>query len=127
MNLFNPPAFGLAPAWMTTMAQASAKAVTMAFTAQQVIGLRVALLAMDGNTAKNRREIERMVTEKMDAVQESSRVLFELGGTMAKAWPTMFFDAKAAERMLNRAAKASDKALTPFSRRVTANHTRLSR
>lgn len=127
MNLQNPFAFGLAPAWATTMVQASTKAMTIAVTAPQVIGLRLSMLALNGNTAKSRREVERMVTEKVDAVQQSSRTLFELAGTMTRAWPMMFFDAKAAERMLNRAARSSDKALAPFSRRVSANHKRLTR
>ncbi|WP_432560529.1 hypothetical protein [Granulicoccus sp. GXG6511] len=126
MSNFSIPTFGLAPAWINSMMQASTKAMTIAFTAQQVIGLRLSMLAANGNTATNRKEVERMFTEKMDAVNESSRVLFQLAGTMAQAWPTMFTDPKAAERMLNRAAKASDRALTPFSRRVTANQKRLS-
>lgn len=126
MSNFSIPTIGLAPAWINSMLQASTKAATIAFTAQQVIGLRLSMLAMNGNTSTNRREIERMFTEKMEAVNESGRVLFELAGAMAQAWPTMFFEPKAAERMLNRAAKASDRALTPFSRRVTANQKRLS-
>ncbi|MDO5682270.1 MAG: hypothetical protein Q4G46_05515 [Propionibacteriaceae bacterium] len=127
MSNFSMPTFGLAPAWFNSMIQASTKAMTIAFAAQQVIGLRLTMLAANGNTSTNRREVERMVTEKMDAVNESGRVLFELAGSMAQAVPTMFFDPKAAERMLNRAAKAGDRALTPFERRVTANKKRLSR
>ncbi|MDO5500205.1 MAG: hypothetical protein Q4F67_11070 [Propionibacteriaceae bacterium] len=127
MSTFSVPSFSLVPAWMNTMMNASTKAMTIAFTAQEVIGLRLSMIATGGNTAKNRKEVERMFTEKMDAVNESSRVLFQLAGTMAQAWPTMFVDPKAAERMLNNAAKASDRALTPFSRRVTANQKRLSR
>lgn len=126
MSNFSIPTFGLAPAWINTMVQASNKAMSLGFTAQQVIGLRLSMLATDGNTAKNRKEVERMFTEKMDAVTESSRVLFQLAGAMAQAWPTMFIDPKAAERMLNKAAKAGDRALTPFSRRVNANQKRLS-
>ena len=121
------PGIGLAPAWMSAAMQASTKAMTLAVTAQQVIGLRLAMLAANGNTARNRREVERMVTEKVSAVQESSQVLTQLAGTMVQAWPTMFVDAKAAERMLLKAAQASDRALTPFSRRATANQKRLSR
>lgn len=123
---FNFAQLSVVPAWVNTMTEVSTKAMTLAMTSQQVIAMRLTLLATGGNTAKNRTEVERMFTEKMDAVSESSRVLFQLAGTMAQAWPTMFVDPKAAERMLNKAAKASDKALTPFSRRASANQKRLS-
>lgn len=132
MTSYSFPNFGIAqmtaaPAWINTMMQVSTKAWTIALTSQQVIAMRLSMLAVNGNTAKNRNEIERMVNEKMDAVGESTRVLMSLGSTMAQAWPAMFSDPKAAERMLNQAAKASDRALTPFSKRVTANQKRLSR
>ncbi|WP_425309619.1 hypothetical protein AADG42_12905 [Ammonicoccus fulvus] len=126
------PNFGMAqmttvPAWINTMMQVSTKAWNIAMTSQQVIAMRLSMIAVGGNTAKNRNEVERMVNEKMDAVGESTRVLMSLGNTMVQAWPTMFTDPKAAERMLNQAAKASDRALTPFSKRVNANQKRLSR
>ncbi len=132
LTSYSFPNFGIAqmtavPAWINTMMQVSTKAWTIAMTSQQVIAMRLSMLAVNGNTAKNRNEIERMVNEKMDAVGESTRVLMSLGSTMAQAWPAMFSDPKAAERMLNQAAKASDRALTPFSKRVTANQKRLSR
>ena len=132
LSTYSFPNFGMAqmttvPAWINTMMQVSTKAWTIAMTSQQVIAMRLSMLAVGGNTAKNRNEIERMVNEKMDAVGESTRVLMQLGSTMAQAWPTMFSDPKAAEQMLNQAAKASDRALTPFSKRVTANQKRLSR
>lgn len=132
MTSYSFPNFGIAqmttvPAWFNTMMQATTKAWTIAMTSQQVIAMRLSMIAVGGNTAKNRNEIERMVNEKMDAVGESTRVLMGLGSTMAQAWPAMFSDPKAAERMLNQAAKASDRALTPFSKRVTANQKRLSR
>lgn len=132
MSNYSIPTFGLdqlsvVPAWFNTMMRASTKAVTIAMTSQQVIAMRVSMLATSPNPTKNAHELQRMVTEKMDAVNESSRVLMQLAGTMAQAWPTMFVDPKAAERMLNKAAKASDRALTPFARRVTANQKRLSR
>lgn len=115
------------PAWINTMVEASTKAVTLAVTSQQVIATRLTMLATTADPSKNTREIERMFSEKVDAVNESSSVLFKLAGTMAQAWPTMFVDPKAAERMLNDAATASNNALTPFSRRVKANQKRLSR
>lgn len=132
LTSYSFPNFGIAqmtavPAWINTMMQVSTKAWTIAMTSQQVIAMRLSMLAVNGNTAKNRNEIERMVNEKMDAVGESTRVLMSLGSTMAQAWPAMFSDPKAAERMLNQAAKASDRALTPFSKRVNANQKRLSR
>lgn len=132
MTSYQFPMFGIAqlttaPAWINTMMKASTKAMTIAMTSQQVIAMRMSMLAIGGNSATNRKEVERMFTEKMDAVNESARVLMQLSATMAQAVPTMFVDPKAAERMLNQAAKASDRALTPFSRRVTANQKRLSR
>jgi hypothetical protein len=114
------------PAWANAFLQAGSRAVEIAVAAQQVIVVRLTMLAVDGNTAANRKEVERMFTEKMNAVNESSAVLVKLATTMAQALPTTFFDAKAAERMLTEAAHASNKALRPFHWRVTANQKRLS-
>lgn len=117
----------VAPAWMNALMQAGSKAMTMTFNAQQVIAMRLTMLAIGGNTARNRKEVERMFTEKMAAVNESTAIVLQLAATMAQALPTTFTDPQAAERMLNKAAKAGDKAITPFARRVAANHKRLSR
>lgn len=119
--------FMVAPAWLSVVLQASTKAVTIAATSQQVIAMRLTMLAAGGNTEKNRKEIERMFTEKTAAMNESTAVLMQLGATMAQALPTAFLDPKAAERMLTKAAHAGNKALTPFSKRVAANQKRLSR
>lgn len=115
-----------APAWANALLKAASKAVTIAIASQQVITLRLTALAVKGNTAENRKEVETMFTEKMSAVNEASTVLLQLAATMAQALPTTFLDPKAAEAMLNHAAQAGNNALGPFHSRVTANQKRLS-
>lgn len=115
-----------APAWTNALLKAASKAVTIATVSQQVIAMRLTALAVKGNTAQNRKEVEVMFTEKMSAVNEATAVLLQLGVTMAQAVPTTFLDPKAAGKMLNRAARAGDKALGSFHSRVTANQKRLS-
>lgn len=115
-----------APAWTNALLKAAQKAVTIASASQQVIAMRLAMLAVNGNTSNTRREVERMFTEKMGAVNEATSVLLQLATTMAQAVPTTFVEPKLAENMLNQAAQASDKALGSFHSRVTANQKRLS-
>jgi hypothetical protein len=115
-----------APAWANALLKTASKVYAIATTSQEVIVMRLTALAVNGNTAHNRKEVERMFTEKMSAVNEASLVLLQHAATMAQAVPTTFFDPKAAEKMLNQAAQAGDKALKPFHSRVTANQKRLS-
>lgn len=115
-----------APAWVNAFINVASKACAIAAASQDVIVLRLTALAANGNTAHNRKEVERMFTEKMSAVTEASAVLMKAAATMAQAVPTTFVDPKAAEEMLNQAARASDKALGFFHSRVTANQKRLS-
>lgn len=122
---FGPLVVG--PAWLEVMLQAATKAASLATTSTQVVAMRLSMLAVGGNTEKNRKEVEGMFTEKMSAVNESAAVLMQLSATMAQALPTALIDPKAAERMLTKAAHAGNNALTPFANRVTANHKRLSR
>lgn len=102
------------------------KTATISMTAPWVIWLRLSRLAAGGATAANQREFTRMFAEKAAAVNESTAVLNKLAFGMM-ATPMVWTDPAAANRLLTRAASATNRSLTPFSRRVQANSRRLSR
>ena len=124
-TLVNAAAF--TPAWLTAMTQVNTKLWTIATASQQVIWLRLAMLATGGPTAVNQREANRMVSEKVAATQESVGELAKLATSMLATLPTVWSDPKAGEKMLKRAATGTNRALAPYSRRVSANAKRLSK
>jgi hypothetical protein len=124
-SFMNAAAF--TPAWLTAMAQVNTKLWTIATASQQVIWLRLSMLATGGPTAANQREATRMVSEKVSATQESVGELAKLAASMLTTLPTVWSDPRAGEKMLKRAATGTNRALAPYSRRVSANAERLSK
>lgn len=98
----------------------------IATTAPQVIAIRLAGLG-EGPTAKNQKEVNRMVSEKIAAANESGRVLASYFTTLAQAMPMAMFDPVAAERLAKKSAIAANRSLTPYRRRVQANAKRLTK
>ncbi len=119
-----PEMFG--STWARANMNTWSRMASLAVASQQVIWLRLSKLAVEGATAANQREMQRMVSEKMDAVSESGQSLTKLATSLLSAAPQAFTDPKAAKRMATRSAIGADRALRPFSRRVHANVERLS-
>lgn len=111
-----------AKTWMSMMTSVW----TMGLTAQQVIWLRVGKLASEGATVANQREVQRMVSEKIAALNESATSLATAGLSFTSAVPGALSDPKKAERLVNSSLRSANKAIRPFSTRVKANHKRLS-
>ncbi|MFV0459679.1 MAG: hypothetical protein ACK5MT_13015 [Actinomycetales bacterium] len=100
--------------------------MTIAGSAPVVIGLRLSQLAQGGASAASQRELDRMVTEKISAVYESTAVVGALVTGMVTN-PATWLNPVTAERSLARTMQAADQALKPFARRVEGNAKRLSR
>lgn len=109
--------------WMSTMTNLW----TMSLTAQQVIWLRLSKLATEGATLANQREVQRMVSEKVAALNESASGLANAGVSMAAALPGAVTDPKKAQRLVTSSARSAGRAVRPFSKRVNANHRRLTK
>lgn len=127
----NPFAALWAPFGLTnTAVQASTRiltsAATIAFTSQQVIWLRLTKLATEGGTRSNQIELQRMVSEKTAALNESLSTLQKSGSSIMRLAPSALTDPKVAERLATKSAVAADRALQPFARRITANAKRLA-
>lgn len=121
------PDFTVLPTWGTAAMQLAQTGMTMAVASQQVIATRVAMMATHPGEARTNRESQRMVTEKVEAMQESAAQLYKLSGTLMTAWPKLWTDPKAADRLLKQTISGTERAMKPFSRRATSNAKRLSR
>lgn len=120
------PDLTVIPTWSTGAFQVAQKGATIAMLSPQVIGLRLTMLATRPGDRRTNRESQRMVKEKLDALSESATQLSKLATTLASTWPQLWTDPKHADRVLRHTMQATDRAMTPFARRVTSNAKRLS-
>jgi hypothetical protein len=118
-------------AWWKLALQASEVAWTAPFVIQQRY---TRLLAPRANNASNRREAARMVTEKVEALQEAQYAMWQHAMmSQQKAWARLWTvgvgpavtPAAAAARGLRDSALLARRALQPMRRRVKANAKRL--
>lgn len=121
------PDLTVLPTWGNAAFKLAQTSLTIAMTSQQVIALRLSMMATKPGEAKTNRESQRMVTEKMEAMQESTARLIRLSTNLASAWPKLWTDPKAADRILRQTLSATNHAMAPYSRRVTSNAKRLTR
>ena len=121
------PDLNVLPTWGSAATRLARTGMTIAVASQQVIAARLTMMATRPGQARTTRESQRMVAEKIDAMHESAAQMLTLSGTLMAAWPRLWTDPKAANRLLTQALADTDRAMSPFSRRVTSNVRRLSR
>lgn len=121
------PDLTVLPTWGNAAFKLAETGLTIAVASQQVIALRLTMLATKPGQAGTTRESQRMVTEKVEAMQESASRFVRLSGNLVSAWPKLWTDPKAADRILRQTLSATNHAMAPFSRRVSSNAKRLSR
>ena len=119
-------------AWWKLALQASEVAWTAPFVIQQ--RYTRLLVAPRANNASNRREAARMVTEKVEALQEAQYAMWQHAMmSQQKAWARLWTvgaspavtPAAAAARGLRDSALLARRALQPMRRRVKSNAKRL--
>lgn len=119
-------------AWWKLALQASEVAWTAPFVIQQ--RYTRLLVAPRANNASNRREAARMVTEKVEALQEAQYAMWQHAMmSQQKAWARLWTvgaspavtPAAAAARGLRDSALLARRALQPMHRRVKSNAKRL--
>lgn len=114
------------PTWGPDLFKLNLRVATIMAASGPVIATRLGHFAADSNSAVSKRESTRMVSEKVEAAQQSGMILASTWSKMLLSGPRLVTDPQSANAVISSAISSAHRALGPYEKGVVANRKRLS-